>query len=238
MTTHTRLYNCSDTVFIPWTSQITNLIVTEHAKFEAFSAYFTPERFKEMQVLYEEVINIPSDKVYIDIQAKATDNVNIAIEEAGKFYQACKFSIEMAFPNDKHTWNQFGFNDYKAASRSGRSMYLFFSDFLLIANLYKDKLLAEDWTEDHFTKIQEHRDKIKMYLDQQTECVVNRGNATDKRIVTLNNMYEKLAKYMKAAKIIYADNEEMLKWFKFPVTTNGKKENTEEEQPETQEENN
>eukprot|EP01029_Cantina_marsupialis_P020765 TRINITY_DN4894_c0_g1_i1.p1 TRINITY_DN4894_c0_g1~~TRINITY_DN4894_c0_g1_i1.p1 ORF type:complete len:240 (-),score=-3.09 TRINITY_DN4894_c0_g1_i1:260-979(-) len=234
MSTHTRLYNCSDTVFIPWTSQVTNIITKEHVSFESFSAYFTPERPKELQVLYEEAIGIPSDKVYIDIQAKATDNLNIAIDEAGKFYQSCKFDIEMIFPNDKHIWNQFGFNDFEPTRRSARNMYMFFSDFLLIANIHKEPLLTGGWVEDHFTKIQEHRDKLKMYMDQQTECIVSRSTATDKRIVTLNKMYEKLARYTKAAKIIYAGNEEMLKWFKFPVSTNGKKE--EEENPEAAQE--
>jgi len=36
--------------------------------------------------------------------------------------------------------------------------------------------------------------------------------------MTLNNLYEKLGRYMKAAKIIFEENEEMLKWFKFPVS--------------------
>jgi hypothetical protein len=227
MTTNSRLYNCSDTVFIPWASQTTNLVKKEHLKFEAFSAYFSPEKHKELQVLYEEAIGIPSDKVYIDIQAKATDNLNISVDEACKYYQACKFDIELIFPNDKHIWNQFGFNDYEVARRTARGVYMFFSDFKLIANLHKESLLEGGWTEEHFTKIQDYQDKIKLYMDQQTECVVKRGNATDRRIQTLNKMYEKLSKYLKAAKIIFAENEEMLKWFKFPVSAGGRKEEQE-----------
>jgi hypothetical protein len=229
MTAHTRSYSCSDTLFITWAGQATNLIVKEHKHFELFSPYFHPDRYKEIQALYEEVINIPSDNVFIDIQAKATDSLNSASEEATKFYQACKFDIEMIFPNDKHIWNQFGFNDYEVTRRSPRNTFMFFSDFLLIANLHKESLTTGGWTEENFTKIQEHRDKIKMLMDQQTECIVNRGNATDKRVVTINKMYEKLARYLKAAKIIFADNEEMLKWFKFPVSASGKKEEQQED---------
>lgn len=234
---HTRLYSCSDAIFISWVSQRINLIKEEQGKFSAFSVYFTPERIQEVEVLFDEANNIPSDKVYIDIQAQATDNINVWVEKCAKFFQACKFDIENVFVNKKHIWNQFGFNDYEEARKSGRNMYMFYLDFLLIANLHKTEMTELVWTEETFTRIAEHKDTLKMYMDQQTKCKVDRGRATDGRIVTLNNTYEKLAKYMKAAKIIFVDNEEMLKWFKFPAATRGTKDKDEATELETQDSN-
>ena len=231
---HSRLYSCSDAVFISWVSQSLNLIVEEQPRFVAFSGIFTPERIQEIKVLTDEASSIPSDKVYIDIQAQATENVTTSVEECAKFFQSCKFDIENVFPNKKHIWNQFGFNDYVAARKSGRAMYMFYSDFILITNLHKAAMTESTWTEDTFIKIADLKDSLKLNMDHQIKCKVDRGRATDDRIETLNKIYEMLSKYMKAAKIIYANNEEMLRWFKFPVARNTKSESEElEAQEET-----
>jgi len=223
MATTTRIYNCSDAVFISFSSQSITLIEEEHAKFTAFSNHFTPETLTSVKELFQNAANIPSDKVYIDMQAKSTNNIKLKLEEAGKFYQRCKFDIEMAFPNDKNIWNQFGFNDYDEARKSARNMYMFYSDFQFMVNLHKEDLLAKNWTEETFTKIEDHKVSIKSLMDEQTKSMVDRGRATDQRIDALNSLHDKLAKYMKAAKFIYDGNEEMLKWFKFPVATTTEK---------------
>jgi hypothetical protein len=219
---YSRLYSCSDAVFIGWVSRSINLIIEEQPRFAAFSSIFSPDRIQEINVLTDNASSIPSDKVYIDIQAQATDNLTVSIEECAKFFQTCKFDIENVFPNKKHIWNQFGFNDYEAARKSGRAMYMFYSDFILIANLHKGAMTESTWNEDTYTRIADLKDSLKLNMDHQIKCKVDRGRATDDRIETLNKIYEMLSKYMKAAKIIYANNEEMLRWFKFPVARNTK----------------
>ena len=223
-----RLYNCSDAVFTSWMSQSLNLIKEEQEKFAAFSIFFTPEKIQQIELLIGEASEIPSDKVYIDIQAQATENINNCVEVCAKFYQICKFEIENVFPDKKHIWNQFGFNDYEAARKSARAMYMFYSDFILIANLHKSEMTETTWTEETYTKIVDLKNSLKLNMDQQTKSRVDRGRATDARVETLNKIYDILGKYMKAAKIIYAGDEEMLKWFKFPTTNK----NTKEESPE------
>ena len=218
-----------------WVSETLNLINEETEKFTSFSVFFTPQKILDISSLYEEANLIPSDKVYVDIQAQSTDNVNVSLEECAKFFQACKFDIENVFPNKKHIWNQFGFNDYEVARKSGRAMFMFYSDFILIANLHKAAMMESAWTEEIFIKIADLKDKLKLNMDQQTKSRVDRGRATDERVVHLNQIYEKLSKYMKAAKIIYASNEEMLRWFKFPVTSKSPKDKDESPELETQE---
>lgn len=224
MASSTRLYNCSDAVFIGFSSQIINILEKEHSKFESFSNYFKPETLQQVKNQFKATEDIPSDKVYIDIQAKSTDNINKEVEKCAKFYQRCKFDIEMLFPNDKNIWNQFGFNDYEIARKSARNMYMFYSDFQFMVDLQKEKLLEAAWTEDMLTQIEQRKNNLKELMDEQTKSMVERGSATELRVETLNSLYESLAKYVKAAKFVYDDNEEILKWFKFPVTTNGKKE--------------
>jgi len=220
---YSRLYACSDAVFMNWVRQSIHLINEEKYRFTSFSVFFTPERLQEVNVLYWEANQIPSDKVYLDIQAQATENINACVIECAKFYQACKFDIENVFPNQKHIWNQFGFNDYEAARKSARAMFMFYSDFILMASLHKEAMTEATWTEETYTKITALKDQLKASMDQQTKSRIDRGRAADERVVRLNTIYEKLSKYMKAAKIIYANIPEMLRWFKFPLTSKSTK---------------
>lgn len=224
MTTTTRYYNCSDSVFTSFASQSCTLIREEHDKFKGFSTYFTDQTLQGLDRSFAIAEEIPSDKVFVDMQAKSTNNLTLKLEDSGKFYQKCKFNIEMAFPNDKNLWNQFGFNDYEEARKSPRNMYMFYCDFQFMANLHKKDLLTKNWTEETFTQIEEIKNSLKELMNEQTKCMVERGRATENRIIALNSLYELLAKYMKAAKLIYEGNDEMLKWFKFPSTTTTKKE--------------
>ncbi|WP_421919068.1 hypothetical protein [Marinifilum sp.] len=223
MASTTRLYNCSDAVFISFSGQIISILDQEHSKFELFSNHFTPETLQALKDKLASADKIPSDNVYIDIQAKSTENINKAVDDCGKLYQRCKFDIELVFPNEKNIWNQFGFNDYEDARKSARNMYMFYSDFQFMVNLHKDELMKTAWTEERFTQIEQHKTNLKSLMDAQTKSMVERGKATEKRVEALNVLYDGLAKYVKAAKYIYEDNEEILKWFKFPVTSNGKK---------------
>ncbi|PXY00860.1 hypothetical protein DF185_13255 [Marinifilum breve] len=214
-----RSYNGGDANFIIFSSQSINIINDKHDEFVAFSPHFTAETQAELKTLFETASNIPSDNTYIDIQAKATENVNKELAASGKFFQRCKFDIEMGFPNDKKVWNQFGFNDYDNARKSGKLMYLFLTDFDMIANKYKEALTAEGWTEDTFSAILAHRDKLKGFMDEQSDCILKRNRATEERTIALNALYEKLAIYFKAARIMYEDDEDLLKWFRFPAPT-------------------
>lgn len=84
---HSRLYSCSDAVFMNWVSQSINLIKEEEVRFTSFSVFFTAERLQEIEILYADASTIPSDKVYVDIQAQATENINTCVEECAKFFR-------------------------------------------------------------------------------------------------------------------------------------------------------
>lgn len=225
-----RIYSGTDANFIVTTGHSIKLIKDKHSEFEAFSIHFSPERLQELLDLHTEVSNIPTDNVFIDIQAKSTDEVKNEHDQCCKFFQHSKFDIEMAFPNDKLLWNQFGFNDYDKARKSPRNMFMFLTDFDMMVLRYKDVLIANAWTEEKFAYILIRRNALKSKMDEQNDCMVERKQATERRMIKLNSLYEKLAVYFRAAHIIYDGDEELLKRFKFPSSTSSVK------HPEDQEE--
>lgn len=225
-----RYFNGTDANFVVTSGQTIDLIQEKHSEFEAFSMHFTPERLKELIDLYDQIISIPSDNVFIDIQAKATNDVKIEHDKSCKFFQHSKFDIEMAFPNDKLVWNQFGFNDYEKARKSPRNMFMFLSDFDTMAVRYKDILTANGWTEEKFADILEHQNKLKAAMNSQNDSMIERRRATEDRVGKLNTVYEKMGTYFKAAQIIFDGDEDLLTQFRFPAPSpSSKSDDTEEE---------
>lgn len=225
-----RSYYGTDANFINFSGQRIKLIEEKHKDFTQFSPIFTPKGLRELNQVYEEACNITTDNAYVDIQAKATEDVKLDLEACCKFFQRCKFDIEMAFPNDKKMWDQFGFNDYDEARRSGKYMYMFLTDMHMVATRNPEPLTTVGWTEENFNQILIHRDSLKENMNLQSDSIMDRSRATENRMMILNNLYEKMAIYFKAARIMYDDNEENLKWFKFPApTTSNKSDEIEEE---------
>jgi len=233
-----RYYHGTDANFIVTSGQSIQLINEKHSRFEAFSIHFTPEKLQEVNDLYDQTTSIPSDNVFIDIQAKATSDVKIEHDKSCKFFQHSKFDIEMAFPNDKLVWNQFGFNDYEKARKSPRNMFMFLTDFDTMAVRYKDILMANGWTEEKFANVLEHQNNLKTAMNSQNDSMIERRRATETRMDKLNNLYEKMAVYFKAAQIIFEEDEDLLKRFRFPAPSPSSKSNDAEEEVISEETNN
>jgi hypothetical protein len=217
-----RSYSGTDANFINFAGQGIGLITEKHEDFVQFTPIFNAESLSGLTTVYDEACNIPSDNTYIDIQAKATENVKLDLDACCKFFQRCKFDIEIAFPNDKKMWDQFGFNDYEEARRNPKFMYMFLTDLHMIAMRNAAPLVTMGWTDESFELILNHRDSLKLKMNTQSDSIMERSRATENRVLKLNNMYEKLAIYFKAARILYDGNEEILKWFKFPVASSSK----------------
>ncbi len=224
-----RFYHGTDANFIVTSGQSIQLINEKRNSFESFSMHFTSERLENLNSQYDKATAVSSDNVFIDIQAKATRDVKIEHDKCCKFFQHSKFDIEMSFPDDKLVWNQFGFNDYEKARRSPKYMFMFLTDFDTMAVRYKDELTANGWTEEKFSNILVYRTNLKTAMDIQNDKIVERSRATENRMVILNDLYEKLALYFKAAQIIFEGDEDLLKRFKFPAPSSSPKSNDEEE---------
>ncbi len=230
-----RYYHGTDANFIVTSGHSIQLINENHAKFEAFSIHFTQERLQELNDLYDRTMAITSDNVYIDIQAKATSDVKLEHDKCCKFFQHSKFDIEMAFPNDKLVWNQFGFNDYEKARKSPRNMFMFLTDFDTMAVRYRDTLMVNGWTEENFQGILEHQNSLKVAMNAQNDRMIERRRATENRMKELNKLYENMALYFKAAQIIFEDDEDLLKRFRFPAPGSATKSNDIEEEATSEE---
>lgn len=212
-----RFYYGTDANFIISSGYSIQIINEKRSNFEAFSIHFTPGKLQELNDLYDQITTIPSDKVFINILAEASHDVKIEHDICCEFFQHSKIDIEMAFPNDELVWNQFGFNDYEKARKSPGNMFIFLTDFDTMAVRYKDTLLVNGWTEGKFATILEHRDKLKAAMNRQNNRILERRRATENRVEILNKLYEKLALYFKAAQIIFEENENLLKRFRFPI---------------------
>ena len=196
-------------------ASIINLIEEKHEEFESFSIHFTKNTLQDLKDFFRKFSRVLPEKVYQNIQDKATESMNSELVKCEKFIQRCKFDVDMIFGDDVMLWNQNGFNEYDNANKSGKNMSLFLSDLELIANLYKHQLMEIGWTDESFAKMTEYQENLKKCIDEQNVSIINRNRAAAKRTQYLNGLYEKLDMYKRAAFILFDGKADLLEWFKF-----------------------
>jgi len=92
-------------------------------------------------------------------------------------------------------------------------------DYGMVCNRYKDTLLANGITQEYIDSIPVETEKLRVAIVAGKSTRVERGMAAEKRIEILNQVHEKLSLIMKAAKIIFMDDEYRMSIYRFPITT-------------------
>jgi len=227
-----RDFNCSDAVYRTFVDSIMPQIEADFPKFKEFSPVFNDSYLDPIKLNLEEASLIESDNVYIDRQANETSEITKQLAVCQRIFQSKKFHIEMAFMDSPNKLNEFGFNDYRNSHRSPQLFRLFMIDYGMVCNRYKDILLANGITQEYIDSIPVETEKLRVAIVAGKTAKSDRALAADKRIDILNQIHEKLSLIMKAAKIIFMDDEYRMGIYKFPITTtNANGEEVPEEAP-------
>ncbi|RUT72980.1 hypothetical protein [Ancylomarina longa] len=223
----TRKYKCFDAAFIEFASLHIELLEEYHSEFEFFSSIFNTHSLQKLEDLLHTAINIPQDRIYRNRIAEATENFNLEMANACKFYQHCLFEIKNTFPGNKEMWKFFGASDYSKAKTSFAQMRQFLEVF---RSCLKDRIEELSFGEEEIKLTGEHIHNLATLQSKQKVRKEERFAATCKRVEVLNMLYDGLADYFKAAKLIFTDNPAVLKLFNFnPVNPKRKTKKDEKE---------
>lgn len=214
-----RHYHGTDANFIATSANSINVIEQVHGRFIAYSSYFTEQTLMQLKGGLAEATSIESDNVFIDLQAKATNDLNIELDSCRKFYQSCRFDIAMIFKNDKFMLNQFGANDYNKARQSPKEMYTLLNDLFLITTRHETILAEGGWTPEQTAEIATRRDQLRTKMIEQDERKFQRKKATTTRVILLNQLYQVLSAYFKAGQNIFSDDDDVLEYLVFPAAS-------------------
>jgi len=148
----------------------------------------------------------PSDEQIDDILQQKTAAVEQAMLACRNKFQDSKTFIEDAFPDNQMVWNEFGYDDYNAASKSQSNFIQFMNRFHSVAEKYKVALIANNYTQVKIDEIETLGEALK---DANTEQEVYKGNIpviTQNRIIAMNACYELTSEVGRVGKLIFRND--------------------------------
>lgn len=214
--TQARLYHVSDADFITSSGESIKVIGRNHSAFVDYYPNFTPETLDELSSLLDEALTIPSDNVFVSIQAKATRDVNVELEDCARFFQLQKFEIKTIFSDQEFVWSEFGFDDYYASRRSAKRMFLLLTDMHSAAFRHRNALFENGWNDGRIDEILKRRDRLCMLMHEQRQCKFERQKRVHERVDILNKLYRKLSLYYEVGQQLFRKDKVVLDYLRFP----------------------
>ena len=136
-----RLYTVRDDVMLDASDTFQVLFTADELDFQGYNIVMFPITFKtDFLTEIDAARAVAKDMVVVDEQVEETEEVKGKHKECAAYFQDMKPVIEATFPNNKAVWNQFGYNDYKGASRYQGRMIQFMEMLHMTAEKYKESL--------------------------------------------------------------------------------------------------
>ncbi|MBI4946167.1 MAG: hypothetical protein HY840_07175 [Bacteroidetes bacterium] len=217
MTTIKRIYHVADSTMLDSADVFHALYVVDEADYSGFSSAIFTANFKtDFLAEINAARAVVQDMINIDEMAEETALVTAKTKECADYFISAKFFIEKAFPDNQAVWNQFGYNDYRKASRSQSKMIGFMEMFFIVATKYTAQLNAQGFTAAKIAQIQTLETQLRTeQLDQET-FKKNRPLWTQDRIIILNKPYQRMVDIHNASKTIYKNNFAKLHQYALP----------------------
>ena len=212
-----RLYSIRDDVMLDTSDMFHTLYSQDELDFQGYNSVLFDVNFKtDFLAEIDAARLVKKDEVVLDEQVEETDEVKGKLVECSDYFKGMKLVIEEAFPNNKAVWNQFGYNDYRAASRSQGRMIQFMEMLYLTSDKYKTELIAKGFTQAKIDMILQLKDELRQEQIEQEVAKKERPLKTQERILLLNKPWIRIRKIHRASKVIYKDNYAKLNEYELP----------------------
>ena len=114
--------------------------------------------------------------------------------------------------------NEFGYDNYDRVRQSQTGMIGFMENFHRVAEKYKEKLIAENYTQERIDEIKALREKLHLSNEKQEAFKKGRPVLTQDRIILLNKPWDTAVIVHKAAKNIFHEDAAKFAQYKLPAT--------------------
>jgi hypothetical protein len=160
-----------------------------------------------------------------------TQTVEAKMEQCRTAYQALKFFVEKAFPNNQPVWNEFGYAKYDSARKSQAQMIQFMQEVYSIATKYSAQLIEKNYTQAKIDALLTLKQELDTANNEQELFKGGRPTLTQARILNLNNVWKITVTVCRAGKIIFVDDKAKYARYTLPAGAGGE---DNEEPPEPQ----
>ncbi|MBI4947876.1 MAG: hypothetical protein HY840_15910 [Bacteroidetes bacterium] len=214
-------HNLSDVEMTQFSHTVRSAFTVDKALFTTFDPDFNDPFSANWLTKIEAAEALPSDEAVQDELTQLSNAVEEKMELCRHKFQSSKFFIEKTFPANFAVQNEFGYDDYEDARRSQVKMIGFMSNFFRVANKYKVKLIAKNYTQPMINEIGALHDQLHDANNAQEAFKSVRPVITQDRIIILNACWDETLKVCSAGKIIFYNNMAKHDQFLLPDSAGG-----------------
>jgi len=202
----TREYKDPDPNMLEFSKDIHSFATEDIADLAVFDPDFTIVFLAAYNTAIEDAEAVPNDEQVENVITQMTNDVETQMGVCRKKFQDAKYFIERAFPKDKATWNEFGYDRYEKARQNQPKLIEFMRDFYATAVKYTTELGTVNYTAILISDIKTQGDLLDTLNRNQNAYVSNRPQITKERIVKHNAVWNIATRLCTAGKTVYQDN--------------------------------
>ena len=213
-----REYNISDPYMLEFAKDIHTFATEDLADLVTFDPDFVAAFLTAYELAINDAEAVPSDEQVENVITQMTEDVEVQMGVCRKKYQDAKYFIERAFPKDKATWDEFGYDRYNKARNIQPKLIEFMRDFHGAAVKHAAQLGTVNYTAALILDIKTQTDLLDSLNRAQNAYANNRPQITKERILKHNAVWNTATRICTAGKTVYQDNYAKFKRYLLPAS--------------------
>lgn len=218
-----RLFNVADSLMIEAAKDKKGFLIEDKTQFENFDPSFSASFLDEYGNKITLAEAAPDDEAVNGMVVSYTTVVEEKMKLNRDKFQAAKYFVDKAFPNDLGKQIEFGYREYDKARLSQDKMVLFMKGLYTTCQKYKAKLNEANFTDENIAQIQQFAVELDEANQAQNQFNKNRPTLTQDRIKKVNAVWEAMGKICSAGKIIFASDYAKLQRYNLPEVVSAPK---------------
>ncbi|MGE0636263.1 MAG: carboxypeptidase-like regulatory domain-containing protein [Bacteroidia bacterium] len=214
----TRDYKISDPYMLEFAKDIHSYATEDILDLAGFDPDFTAAFLAAYNTAISDAEAVPSDEQVENIITQMTNDLETQMGVCRKKFQDTKYFIERAFPKDKATWNEFGYERYDKARNVQPRLIEFMRDFHATAVKYTAELGAVNYNLTLIDDIKTQGDLLDQRNREQNAYINNRSQITKERVVKHNAVWAIATRLCTAGKSVFYNNYSKYKRYLLPAS--------------------
>ena len=211
-----RKYKVADAVLLEHAGVVIQELPNDLTAFGNFDPNLNQEKLTGMTNIYNDALNQGTDNQQKGKVKKLTENLAAAINDCVKVFKEVRYFAKKQFGRSPAVMKQFGLNRYRKARTSQPEMVVFMYEFYNVAQQYRDGLVEAGMKAEVIESIKTAADQLNSDNITQELGKDNRMSKTEERVVLMNSLYDELADFSEASKIVFANDPLKREKYIFP----------------------
>ena len=199
-----RKFNVADAVLLEFAGTEIEHLQTDLVKFTALDPDLNSEKAGLLASTYQSALTFGTDETELGKVKKLTEDLSKEIKNCVSIFKEVRYFALKKFKDSPAVLKQFGLNSYREARKNQPKLVLFMYELVNTVETYKSDLLAAGLKETVIDSIKPAADALAKSNVTQETGKDGRPVQTEGRVKLLNKLYDILAEFSEASKIVFA----------------------------------